>query len=89
MINTQESPKKSKVNPSRTVFEIFYRISPDANYKQYKTTKEIIDFSAACQIRAQVAKMKGTKDVFVTTNKVRDKFDGTIVSEKYNFLIRK
>ena len=89
-MNTQPTTQNPKMaQPSRTVFEIFYRISPAADYKQYKTTQEITDFSAACQLRTQVAKLKGTKDVFVTTSKVRSKLNGTTVSEKYNFLIRK
>ena len=74
---------------AKTVFEINYRVSPNADYRVFKTPYEITDTGTATQVRNQVAKIKGTKDVYISTSKVRTKLDGSTVSEPYNYLIKK
>lgn len=74
---------------TQTVFEVYYRVSGTGNYKQFKTDKPITDTGAATTIRNTVARIKGTKDVYVSTSKVRTKLDGSTVSESYNYLIKK
>lgn len=73
----------------KTVFKVYYRLSSDSNYKEFKSNTEITDVAAATAIRNHVAKTKGTKDVYVSTSKVRAKLDGTTVSDPYNYLVKK
>ena len=74
---------------ARTVFKVQYRVSPNENYKEFKTPFEITDTGTAIQVRDRVGKLKGTKDVYISTSRVRNKLDGTIVSEPYNYLLKK